>query len=154
MTNIELKRKTGQGESQMIPRPIPRASNLLQVDPTWGKVQPMQLADGVETVGELEVIDHIQSGLPLIDGRTRDFYEQGTIPDAHNIPYTEIQDRMNELDRKHPTVFFCNGPQCTQSPQAILTLLRHDYPAEKIRYYRGGMHDWLTLGFPVETNTK
>ncbi len=23
------------------------------------------------------------------------------------------------------------------------------YPPEKILYYRGGLHDWLTLGLPV-----
>jgi hypothetical protein len=24
------------------------------------------------------------------------------------------------------------------------------YPADKILYYRGGMHDWITLGLPVQ----
>ena len=134
----------------MIPRPIPDRSNLLQVDPTWGKIQPIQVAEGVRTVGELEVIEHIQSGLPLIDGRTPEFYEQSTIPDAINIPYTVIKERMNELDREQPTVFFCNGPQCTQSPQAVRNLLKEGYPPGKILYYRGGMHDWITMGLPVE----
>lgn len=134
----------------MIPRPIPGESHLLQVDSTWGKIQPMQVAEGVRTVGELEVIEHIKSGRPVIDGRKPEFYRKSTLPSARNLPYTEINERMDELDREQVAVFFCNGPQCTQSPMAIRTLLEQGYPPEKILYYRGGMHDWLTLGLPVE----
>jgi hypothetical protein len=46
------------------------------------------------------------------------------------------------------TAFFCNGPQCKATPNAIGALLRHGYPPETILYYRGGMHDWITLGYP------
>ncbi len=50
---------------------------------------------------------------------------------------------------KQPTIFFCNGPQCPQSPTAIKALLEAGYPPEKIQYYRVGMHDWITLGLPI-----
>jgi rhodanese-related sulfurtransferase len=53
------------------------------------------------------------------------------------------------LDQQHPTVFFCNGPQCGQSPRAIRALIDAGHPAQRIWYYRGGMHDWITLGLPV-----
>lgn len=58
---------------------------------------------------------------------------------------------MNELDRSQPAIFFCNGPQCPQSPNAIKNLLDAGYPANKIWYYRGGMHDWVTMGLPVDS---
>ena len=45
---------------------------------------------------------------------------------------------------------FCNGPWCYQSPRAIRNLLDVGYPADKLRYYRGGMQDWLILGLTVE----
>lgn len=48
-----------------------------------------------------------------------------------------------------PTAFFCNGPQCAATPDAIAQLLDAGYPAHAILYYRGGMHDWLTLGYPT-----
>ena len=54
-----------------------------------------------------------------------------------------------QLEREQPTIFFCNGPQCGQSPTAIRALLAAGYPADKMLYYRGGLHDWLTLGLPV-----
>jgi rhodanese-related sulfurtransferase len=48
-----------------------------------------------------------------------------------------------------PIIFFCNGPQCGQSPIAIRALLDAGYPPGKMLYYRGGLHDWLALGLPV-----
>lgn len=43
-------------------------------------------------------------------------------------------------------VLWCNGPACGQSPRAIRGLLEMGYPAEKIRYYRGGMQMWQLWG--------
>lgn len=43
-------------------------------------------------------------------------------------------------------VMFCNGMWCGQSPANIKTLLKFGYPAEKIKWYRGGMQGWETLG--------
>ena len=42
---------------------------------------------------------------------------------------------------------FCNGMWCGQSPNNIRTLLRFGYPADKIKWYRGGMQNWSNLGF-------
>ena len=122
---------------------------MVIVDTTWGKIQPIKIAENVRTVDEFEVHNFQENGLPIIDSRTSDFYEISTIPGAKNIPHNEITDRMDELDRNNPTIFFCNGPQCPQSPTAIRNLLSAGYPPEMILYYRGGMHDWITLGLPV-----
>jgi rhodanese-related sulfurtransferase len=103
----------------------------------------------VRTVGELEVIEHLEAGLPLVDSRSEQSYREATIAGAVNVPRSEIQVRMGELDRGAPTVFFCNGPQCPASPAAIRELLGAGYPAKAVHYYRGGMHDWLTLGLPA-----
>jgi rhodanese-related sulfurtransferase len=101
-------------------------------------------------VDEIEVNEFQEKGLPIIDARTTGFYDISTIPGAKNIPHNEIIERIGELDRNQPAIFFCNGPQCPQSPTAIHNLLEAGYPPEKILYYRGGMHDWVTLGLPVE----
>lgn len=134
----------------MVPESIPDAPEFVQVDTTWGEIQPNEIAEGVQTVGELEVIEHLQHGEPVVDARTQDFYEQGTLPDAVNISHTDIEERVDELDRDRQTIFFCNGPQCKQSPWAIRKLLNAGFPPEKILYYRGGIHDWMTLGLPIE----
>ena len=146
---LPIQRIARRAEPQMVPQPIQGQPGLVQVDATWGTIQPMQVAEGVRTVGEVEVMEHLERGLPVVDARTHDFYEKSTIPGAKNIPYPETAARIGELDREQPTIFFCNGPQCGQSPIAIRALLEAGYPPDKILYYRGGLHDWLTLGLPV-----
>lgn len=46
-------------------------------------------------------------------------------------------------------LLWCNGMWCGQSPRAIKNLLKHQYPANKIYYYRGGMQSWQILGLTV-----
>ncbi len=43
-------------------------------------------------------------------------------------------------------VMFCNGMWCGQSPANIKILLKFGYPAEKIKWYRGGLQGWEILG--------
>lgn len=124
-------------------------------------IQPMQVAPGVTTVGELELLEYAKSGGIMIDGRTIDGHLEGTIPSAINMPYTQMASRLDEIgctkggDRKwdcknaQQVLLFCNGPWCGQSPMAIRAMLREGYPAEKILYYRGGMQSWNSFGLTV-----
>jgi len=134
----------------MVPQPVKGATGFVQVDTTWGKIQPINVAESVRTIDEIELNEWLEAGKQVIDGRTPDFYKVSTIPGAKNIPHNEVVERMNELNRDEPAIFFCNGPQCPQSPSAIHNLLEAGYPPDKILYYRGGMHDWVTLGLSVK----
>jgi rhodanese-related sulfurtransferase len=145
-----IERLARRSATCMVPQPVPGQPGILTVDATWGTISPMHLAPGVSTVGELELIDHIAAGLPLADTRLEHFYRAGTIPSARNIPHGQIKESINSLDPGTATVFFCNGPQCAATPDMIRTLLASGYPPEAILYYRGGIHDWMTLGLPIE----
>ncbi len=136
-------------------------------------IHPMQVAPGVTTLGELEVIDFLQtrvsagSGI-LMDSRLPEWNAKGTIPGAVNVPFATLapnnpyRDEIlvalgarkgagGELDFSGAldVALFCNGPWCDQSPRAIRYLLEAGFPAEKLFYYRGGMQDWLMLGLSV-----
>ena len=139
--NTVIKRLQVREIPQFIPQPIPDEPGLVQVHVTWGTIQPMQIDDSVCTIGEVEVIKHLEQGLPIVDSRTSDMYDESTIPGAINIPFPETATRLGEFDLDQPTIFFCNGPQCGQSPTAVRTLLEAGYPPGKIFYYRGGLHD-------------
>ena len=43
-------------------------------------------------------------------------------------------------------MLYCNGSWCSQSTRFIQVLLGYGYPAEKIKWYRGGMQAWEALG--------
>ncbi len=123
---------------------------MLAVDTTWGELQPLQITPEVRTVGELELIDLVEQGAALVDSRTIGSLGAKTLPGAVRVPHAELPERADELDRSRLSILFCNGPQCPQSPDSVRSLLDAGYPADRLAYYRGGLHDWTTLGFPTE----
>ena len=82
----------------------------------------------------------------LIDSRPAEAFNSFTIAAARNIPHAQTREHIGRLDPTRPTIFFCNGPQCAASPETIEILLASGYPAAAILYYRGGLHDWMSLG--------
>ena len=145
-------------------------------------IQPGTLAPGVETIGELEVLHYLKKmsdgdkTIMVIDSRTPDWVEKGTIPGAVNIPWDKLnigksnpitvhdilekqlgvknQDGFYIFDNAKTVVMFCNGAWCGQSPINIKGLLKIGYPADKIKWYRGGMQDWEVLGLTTAKPAK
>jgi rhodanese-related sulfurtransferase len=148
-TTQALRRLPRRQPAQRVPRTVPGEPGLVLVDATWGVIAPMTIALGVETIGELELIEHLERGGAAVDTRRPEYVRSGTIPGAVNIPHEEVLARRDELEADEPVVLFCNGPQCTATPRAIEALLAAGHPPEALRYYRGGIHDWVTLGLPL-----
>lgn len=124
-------------------------------------IQPISPAEGVTTIGEVELIEMLQEPDALVvDSRTVDWFQGGSIPGAISLPFTQVGDRLTELgcepdfdgwdcaDAKR-VALFCNGLWCGQSPTAIRAMIAAGYPAERIFYYRGGMQSWRVLGLTV-----
>ena len=138
--------------------------------------QPIQAAPGVITIGEVELVRFMRTRLAdgsgvLVDARTPDWHKRGTIPGSINIPYTHLnpaqgadditlEDALAKLgvvegddgwdfSQAKQVVLWCNGPWCGQSPTAIRGMLGIGYPADRIRYYRGGMQLWQVFGLTV-----
>ncbi len=130
--------------------PMPGAEpGLVVIDATWGAIQPLELPGGVATVAELEVIALIEAGAVLVDTRQPEYVAAGTLPGAIAVRHQDIVDRLPEVAGDGPIVLFCNGPQCGATPQAIAALLDAGWDPARLRYYRGGIHDWVTLGLPL-----
>jgi rhodanese-related sulfurtransferase len=126
-------------------------SGLVVVDPWWGTIQPHQLHPDLPTIGELELIEHLNAGGATVDTRRIEYVvETGTIAGSLIIPWEEIVERADEIDPDSVTVLFCNGPQCAATPRAVERLLEIGRKPSSLMYYRGGMQDWIGLGLPVE----
>jgi rhodanese-related sulfurtransferase len=138
-------------------------------------IQPMTLAPGVETIGELEMIDYLRArsagneNIIVVDSRDGDWPKRtGIIPGAVVVPWDKLFLARNDPEKvaeiledkfkasrdgtfwsfsqSRTLVFYCNGPWCGQSPTNIKTLLALGYPANRIKWYRGGMQSWKALG--------
>ncbi len=141
-------------------------------------IQPSTIAIGVETIAELELLHYLEQNMTtdrqvlVIDSRTPDWVKKGTIPGAINIPWTSLKpgagadpfaiadilehqfgaihiEGLWDFSAAKTLVLFCNGAWCGQSPTNIKTLLRFGYPANKLKWYRGGMQSWESFGLTV-----
>ena len=136
-----------------------------------GKIAPIKYSDKVETFGEVEVLEFIDKAqtnknMILVDSRTEDWFFLETIPTAINIPYLYLKQSQYPQEFKEyleilgvkiingkydfknakTILMFCNGVWCGQSPEAMKELIAIGYPEEKLKWYRGGMQSWLSLG--------
>jgi len=155
-------------------------------------IQPISLAPGVQTLGEIEVLDYLSkihaddNSILVVDSRTSDWSAKGTIPGTKNIPWNGLNPKLGattegimkimseqfgvklatdvdafsvdeaivdgdtsevfDFSNAKTLVLFCNGMWCGQSPNNIKNLLKFGYPAEKLKWYRGGMQAWSILG--------
>lgn len=145
-------------------------------------VQPMVAVSGVDTIGELEMLDFLHraaqgdDNIMVVDSRTPDWVMRGTIPGSVNIPWNRINidtagtfetpteaegvehiladefgaekldDGTWNFDKAKTLVLFCNGIWCPQSSTNIKTLVEYGYPVYKLKWYRGGMQDWVSVG--------
>jgi len=152
-----------------------RKTNPIYHKTTRGSIMPMNPfgEHHIETIGELELITYLKESITnknilVIDSRTNKWLKKtGTIPGSHNIPWTLFKKGKNiddiianveeffgpsyngstlDFQTAKTLIFFCNGPWCGQSPSSINAILRLGYPAYKIKYYRGGMQTWDSLG--------
>jgi rhodanese-related sulfurtransferase len=130
----------------------------------------------IDTVTELDVIHAARdsadgdSSVLVVDARTPGWVKKGTIPHSVNVPFTKLNakalakdpmavvelmvntfdvvdmDGVLNYDNAKTLYLFCNGSWCGQSPASIRALLTMGYPENKIKYYRGGMNAWKSLG--------
>ena len=141
-------------------------------------IQPAKLAPGVETIAELEMLEYLRrksegdDSILVIDSRTPDWLDNGTIPGSVNIPWTQLKpgagadpftiaeimetqfgavnyEGLWDFSQAKTLVLFCNGMWCGQSPTNIRTLMRFGYPPQKLKWYRGGIQSWESLGLTV-----
>ena len=147
---MQRRERARRQEPRSVPWPLAGDTDVVAVDTTWGELQWLHAAVGVPTVGEFELAEMVEQGAVVIDCRTAGSFGGRTIPGSVHIPHDEIVDRRDELDPGRVSILFCNGPQCPQSPHAIRSLIKAGFPAEALAYYRGGMHDWVTLSMPAQ----
>ncbi|WP_432473920.1 rhodanese-like domain-containing protein [Amphritea sp. HPY] len=125
----------------------------------------------VETLGEREFTEYMMQAekdetIMIVDTRTEGWHYRLTIPGSQNYPFTlmdeqesledtlddfgvEITGAKTDFNNARTLVMFCNGYWCGQTPAMGRALLNAGYPEDKLKYYRGGMQAWTSLGLTV-----
>ena len=145
---------------------------------TVGFISPIKI-DGVETYGELEVIEFMKkaqkdSDMVFVDARMRDWFAKGTIPTAINLPFksfnpkhqdfeivmdtsgveVNMDEKTYDFENAKTLLLFCNGIWCPQSLWAIENLISIGYPKDKLKWYRGGLYDWTSVNLTTTMKNK
>jgi rhodanese-related sulfurtransferase len=104
--------------------------------------------DSMEPVSRTELLQRTRDGLvTVLDVRPADEFAIGHLPDAINIPLSELEARLAELDPDHEIVAYCRGPWCVLSFEAVAALRARGF---KVRRLEDGLPEWRAAGLPVE----
>jgi rhodanese-related sulfurtransferase len=103
------------------------------------------------TITRAELHDLIEAGaVTVVEALPAEYYDQGHLPGAINIPHTEVRDLAPALlpDKNAQIVVYCADLPCPNSGIATHVLTKLGYA--NVRDYAEGKADWVEAGLPLE----
>ncbi|MDD5163198.1 MAG: rhodanese-like domain-containing protein [Candidatus ainarchaeum sp.] len=95
-----------------------------------------------------EKIDNGEKFL-LVEVLSREEYGQGHLPNAINIPLSELPERASkELEKEKEIIVYCSDFSCRASGTAAHFLLHMGY--QNVKEFAGGKKQWVQAGYPIE----
>ena len=106
--------------------------------------------DSMEPIPREELLERARQGLvTVLDVRPPEEYAAGHVPGAVNIPLTQLEQHLSELDSDHEVVAYCRGPHCVLAFDAVARLRKKGIKARRLQ---DGFPEWKQAGLPVETD--
>lgn len=99
---------------------------------------------------ELIELARENENLIIIDSRIHSDRNQGYIADSISLPDTETDcpSLLTIIENKDsPAVFYCNGPKCRRSDNAVAIALECGY--SNIYWFRGGFEEWKNKKYMI-----
>jgi rhodanese-related sulfurtransferase len=103
------------------------------------------------TITRTELQAAIESGdVVVVETLGPQYYEDGHLPGAINIPHTEVAELAPQLlpDRDAAIVTYCSNTACRNSEIARAQLTAMGYA--NVRKYAEGKDDWREAGLPLQ----
>ena len=108
----------------------------------------LTIKDELEPLPASELLDRVRDGLvTVLDVRPADEYESGHLPGAINIPLSDLEQHLHELDNGQDIVAYCRGPHCVLAFDAVEKLRQQGLSAKRLD---GGFPEWKLAGLPVD----
>lgn len=105
-------------------------------------------AFNVSNISQQELLKANSNDVVIVDVRTTEEFQQGHVPNAINIPLSNIIDNPDILasSKEKPIVLYCRSGY--RAGKAAEALQKYGYP--NLRHLEGDMQGWLKVGLPVE----
>ena len=108
----------------------------------------LTVKDNLEPIPRDELLARVQDDLvTVIDVRPIEEYAAGHVPGAINIPLSELEKHLDQLDPEQEIVAYCRGPHCVLAFDAVARLRENGFKAQRLQ---DGFPEWKTAGLPVE----
>lgn len=124
-------------------------SNLAEMERLVSRLFAGDDADGaLEAVSREALLEGLERGrVALLDVRPEDEFAAGHLPEAINIPLSQLEALLERLPRDREIVAYCRGPYCALSHEAVQRLRQLGYV---VRRFEEGYPEWKAAGLPVE----
>lgn len=91
------------------------------------------------------IVEALHGGATLVDVREPFEYRQGHVPQAVNIPMSQLTSRLGEIDRTRPVYVVCASGNRSGAVTDVLT--SQGFRAVNVL---GGTSAWIRSGRPIE----
>jgi rhodanese-related sulfurtransferase/DNA-binding MarR family transcriptional regulator len=111
----------------------------------------LTVKDELEPLPRQELLQRVQDGLvTVLDVRPAEEYAAGHVPGAVNVPLSELEHYLKELNPEQEIVAYCRGPHCVLAFDAVARLRGKGLRARRLE---DGFPEWKTAGLPVKTGS-
>ena len=108
----------------------------------------LTVKDDLEPVPRQELLDRVRDGLvTVLDVRPPEEYATGHVAGAVNVPLSELEQYLKDINPKQEIVAYCRGPHCVLAFDAVAQLRIKGLKARRLE---DGYPEWKTAGLPVE----
>ena len=110
----------------------------------------LTVKDDLEPIPREELLERVRNDLvTVIDVRPHEEFAAGHVPGALNIPISQLEEYLQQLDTTQEVVAYCRGPHCILAFDAVEKLRKKGVTAHRLE---DGFPEWKNAGLPVETS--
>lgn len=104
--------------------------------------------DSLDPIPAKELLDRVKQDLvTVLDVRPAEEYAAGHVPGAINIPLSQLEQHLEQLDPGQEIVAYCRGPHCILAFSAVEQLRAKGFQARRLE---NGYPEWKVAGLPTE----
>jgi rhodanese-related sulfurtransferase len=140
-------RLAGDTEVVVLLRALGRAGERNVAEVRQVMADYFKARDALEPVSRQDLSARLRDGLvTVLDVRPEDEFRAGHLPSALNIPFSQLERRLNEIPPGREVIAYCRGPYCVLSFDAVRILRARGY---LVRRLEDGYPEWKASGLSV-----
>ena len=136
--------------------PIAAVANLISVRRLDEK--GLQAIDSAQALRFFQDARREKDLLVFVDARNEENYQRGHIPGAYEMDVYQSEKYLPAVaplcQKAELIVIYCTGADCEDSELGALLLRNAGIPNQKLFVYVGGITEWTSHQFPVETGAR